>query len=422
MSKQTQFKKASKINGWEIIVLGLSSLKSNKLRSSLTILGIAIGVFSVVGVMTILSAIRQSIDSSLQVLGGEVFDISRMPQMQMNDGWWNYRHRPVIDYRDARRFKMMMEENSDVLVVMHMRDGGEMATYKDRKSSRNLRIIGTNENHLDCFPQDVEFGRNLTSEDIEFNRAVTVIGSDVAKQLFPNEDPLGKTINQKGSRYEVVGILKEKGQTMGNNPDRVVLIPITRFLSSNFNRHRSMSLTVKAPNKLEMEFYQDMAVGYLRIIRGLEPEDPNNFEVFSNDAALETFAKIAVVIGSGGLVISAIALLTAGVGVMNIMLVSVTERTREIGIRKSVGARSKDILKQFLLEAVFLSEVGGLIGIILGVLGGNSVAIIMDVTVIFPWLWAGVAVVTCSVIGVSFGMYPAWKASRLHPIDALRFE
>jgi putative ABC transport system permease protein len=402
--------------------MGLVSLNSNKLRSSLTILGIAIGVFSVVGVMTALSAMRLSIDKGLEVFGGGTFQISKFPAVQINDGWWNYRDRPRIDYRQARRFKIMMESDSDALVCMYLTDGGEIARYKDRKTKRNLRVIGSNENYLECFPIELEFGRNLTTEDVEFNRTVTVVGAEIVKALFPNENPLGKTISQKGTRYTIVGVLKEKGQSFGTNPDQMVMIPVTRFLSNRSERYISLNLAVKSPGPEVMSDYQDQAIGILRVVRGLEPEDPNNFEITSNDAIQDMFDTIAVMIGTGGLIISAIALVTAGVGVMNIMLVSVTERTREIGIRKSIGARSKDILKQFLLEAIFLSEVGGVLGIIIGIIAGNVIAAQMEVSMIFPWFWSGVAIATCSAIGIVFGLYPAYKAANLHPIDALRFE
>jgi len=406
----------------EIVSMGLSSLKSNKLRSSLTILGIAIGVFSVVGVMTALSAMRSSIDKNLEVFAGGVFQISKNPAIQINDGWWNYRDRPRIDYRQARRFKILLESESDAIVCSYLADGGEIARYKDRKTTRNTRVIGTNENYLECFPMDVEFGRNLSNEDVEFNRTVTLIGSEIAKTLFPDEDPLGKRIIQRGTKYTVVGVLKEKGQSFGSNPDRIVMIPITRFLSIRANDHTSLNIAVKSPSIELMGDYQDQAIGQLRVVRGLEPDDPNNFDITSNDAIKEMFDKIASMIGKGGLIISAVALVVAGVGVMNIMLVSVTERTREIGLRKSIGARKKDILKQFLLEAVFLCEVGGAFGILIGIVGGNIVAKLMEVSMIFPWFWTGVAIVTCSAIGIVFGMYPAYKAAKLHPIDALRFE
>ncbi len=422
MSDRSRFDRSKRIRPWEIVTMGLVSLNSNKLRSSLTILGIAIGVFSVVGVMTALSAMRSSIDKGLEVFAGGVFQVSKYPAVRINDGWWNYRDRPRIDYRQARRFKILMESESDSLVCMFLGDGGEIASYKDRKSERNLRIIGSNENYLECFPMDVEYGRNLSAEDVEFNRTVTVIGANVVKALFPDENPIGKVITQRGTKYTIVGVLEEKGQSFGSNPDVLVIIPITRFLSIRANNNTSLQLAVKAPSIDVMSEYQDQAIGLLRTIRGLAPEDPNNFDITSNDAIQDIFDGIAIVIGTGGLIISAIALVTAGVGVMNIMLVSVTERTREIGIRKSIGARSKDILKQFLLEAIFLSEVGGVLGIFFGIVAGNIIAAQMDVSMIFPWFWAGVAIITCSMIGIVFGIYPAYKAAKLHPIDALRFE
>ncbi len=385
-------------------------------------LGIAIGVFSVVAVMTALSAMRSSIDKGLEVFGEGVFEVRKTPAVQINDGWWSYRHRPKIDYRQARRFKILLESESEAEVCMLLSDNSEIARYKDRKTARNLNVIGTNEHYMTCFPIELEYGRNLTTEDIEFSRTVTVIGQEVARNLFPNEDPLGKVIAQRGARYMVVGVLKEKGSGFGRNTDRMVMIPITRFLSTNARFYSSINLAIKAPSLEVMPQYQDQAIGLLRVVRGLNPEDPNNFEVTSNDAIRDMFDKIAKMVGTGGLIISAIALMAAGVGVMNIMLVSVTERTQEIGIRKSIGARKVDVLKQFLLEAVFLSEVGGILGILLGIIGGNVIARQMDVSMIFPWFWTAVAIITCSAIGIIFGMYPAHKAARLHPIDALRFE
>ena len=418
MNKREQFNRSKRIHLREVVQTGLASLNSNKLRSSLTMLGIAIGVFSVVSVMTALSAVRSSIDRGLEVFGDGVFEVRKTPAVLVNDGWWSYRHRPKIDYRQARRFKLLLESESDAEVCMHLSDSREIARYKDRKTARNLNVIGTNEHYMICFPVELDYGRNLTTEDIEFSRTVTVIGHEVARSLFPNEDPLGKVIAQRGARYRVVGVLKEKGPSFGSNPDRMVMIPITRFLSTNARFYSSLNLAVKAPSLEVMPEYQDQAIGLLRVVRGLKPEDPNNFEVTSNNAIQDMFDNIALMVGTGGLIISAIALITAGVGVMNIMLVSVTERTREIGIRKSVGARKMDVLKQFLLEAVFLSEVGGVIGIFLGIICGNFIAWKMEATMVFPWFWTGVAIITCSAIGIIFGMYPAHKAARLQPVEA----
>lgn len=405
----------------DLFRMALGSLGDHKMRSGLTILGIIIGVFSVISVMTALSAVRGAIDSSLSQLGSNVFQISRFPGLMLNDGWWNYRHRPPIKIREARRFQWIMEQHG-ALVSMQMESAGERLTYGERSTSSNVTVIGTNENYLETNNWELSDGRDLVAEDIEFNRPVMVLGTDVLQKLFPNENPLGKIVTVRGMRYEVVGVLEEKGKTFGSTQDNLAIIPITRFTERHMRRWRSVDLAVMAPSSETFSETQDTAIGVMRSVRGLEPENPNTFEVFSNDSLRESFSKIAVIVSAGGLIISAIALLAAGVGIMNIMLVSVTERTREIGIRKSLGSKSADILRQMLLEAIFLSQIGGLGGILLGILVGNGIAIALKVPVVFPWFWAGMAVLVCTLVGCIFGIYPAWKAARLNPIEALRYE
>lgn len=405
----------------DLLRMALGSLGDHKLRSGLTILGITIGVFSVISVMTALSAVRGAIDSSLSQLGANVFQISRFPGLMLNDGWWNYRHRPPITLREARRFQSVMETQG-ALVSMQMEDGGERLIYGERSTSSNVNVIGANENYLETNNWDLAYGRDLVAEDMEFNRPVILVGSEVLEKLFPREDPLGKTISIKGMRYEVIGVLQEKGKTFGRSQDNTAIIPITRFMERHMRQWRSIDLSVMAPDASSFLETQDNAIGAMRSVRGLKPENANTFEVFSNDSLREAFAKIAIIVSAGGLIISAIALLAAGVGIMNIMLVSVTERTREIGIRKSLGSKSVDILRQMLLEAIFLSQIGGMGGILLGILVGNGIAIALKVPVVFPWFWAGMAVFVCTLVGCVFGIYPAWKAARLNPIEALRYE
>ena len=199
------------------------------------------------------------------------------------------------------------------------------------------------------------------------------------------------------------------------------MIPISQYLEA-YGRNRSVGINVQARNQEELEATQETAMGLMRLVRQLDPEDPNDFEVFSNETLIESFNKIAGVVAVGAFVISAIALLASGVGVMNIMLVSVTERTKEIGIRKSIGAKQRNILTQFLIEAVMLSMVGGAAGIAIGIIGGNAVATMLSAAMVFPWGWAITGLTVCSAIGVGFGFYPAWKAARLDPIEALRYE
>ncbi len=413
-----------KLRKSDLIRLAAGALSANRLRTFLTILGVTIGVFSVVAVMTALSAARRSIDSGLSQLGSDVFQISRFPAIMINDGWWNYRSRPTITPREGARFKELMEETPGVRVTLHSSDGREEARYGDRKTGRILEMIGANENYVITNGYEIEVGRNISVTDLEFNRMVVVIGQTVVEKLFPSEDPIGKEVDADGRRFTVVGVLKERGERFGNDLDNKFIIPLPRFIETNWGRWRSMDIAVMAPSNELFDETLDQAIGVMRLVRGLRPEEPNNFEVYSNDSLRESFAQLATIVGAAGLIISGIALLAAGVGIMNIMLVSVTERTREIGIRKSIGARSRDVLAQFLLEALVLSELGCLFGILLGVVCGNVVAHFMpfEASLLFPWFWAGVAVLVCSFIGIGFGLYPAWRAANLHPVDALRYE
>ncbi len=405
----------------DLIELAARALGTNKLRSGLTILGITIGVFSVVGVMTALSAIRKSIDTSLNVFAANVFEISKYPPIRIDDGSPEWRKRPNITPRQALDFSRRMEPEG-LPVTVYAADGGESVRFEENKTATDKTIIGTNENFLLTHKYEMDYGRNLSETDLEFNRPVIVIGYNIEQELFHSQDPIGKSVIADDNRYTVIGVLKERGKIFGESRDNLVLIPVTRFVANNWNHYRSMDVSVMAASPAQMASAEDVAIGHFRQVRGLEPEKKNNFEVFSNDSLQAAFAEIAKVVGTGGLLISAIALLCAGVGIMNIMLVSVTERTREIGLRKSIGARKKDILWQFLLEAVALSLLGGVIGILLGWVLGNIVAAQMSVPMIIPWFWIAVALIVCSSIGITFGFYPAWRAAQLEPVEALRQE
>ncbi|MEX0330812.1 MAG: ABC transporter permease [Puniceicoccaceae bacterium] len=405
----------------DLLDLSARALGANKLRSGLTILGITIGVFSVVGVMTALSAIRQSIDTGLSIFAANVFEISKYPAIRMDDTWRKYRNRPSITPRQALEFAQRMAPEG-LPVTVYATDGGERVRYESNRTSPNIRICGANENFLLTHKYDLAYGRNINESDLEFNRPVIVIGHAIEQELFPTENPIGKSVVADDNRYTIVGVLKERGKLFGNSMDNLVIIPVTRFVANNWNHRRSMDVSVMASSAVEMGNAQDTAIGYFRQVRGLEPEEENDFEIFSNDSLQEAFARIARVVGTGGLLISAIALLCAGVGIMNIMLVSVTERTREIGLRKSIGARKRDILRQFLLEAIALSLLGGFGGIVLGWVVGNMVAAQMNVPMIIPWFWIGIALSVCTGIGVGFGFFPAWRAAQLEPVEALRYE
>ena len=404
----------------EILRLAFSSLTSNKLRSGLTILGIAVGVFSVIGVMTLINGMRSSIESGLNVLGANSFQVSKWPPINFSDPRERFRNRRDITYPVASHFKELIGDSARINFVIGR--GGQTVIYRDRRTNPNVLLLGTDENYITAFNYDVAAGRNLGPDDVEYGRPVCVLGADVVQRIFPDEEALGRLIRINGQNYTVVGLLAVKGTMFGGSQDNRVITPITRFLAIYGRAFRSISINVQAPSQAELAATQEKAVGMMRLARGLHPEDFNDFEVFSNESLIEAFNKIADVVAAGALIISAIALLASGVGVMNIMLVSVTERTKEIGIRKSIGAKKRSILTQFLAEAVALSLIGGVAGVAIGVGGGNAVAMMMSMTITFPWMWAGIGMLVCGGIGIVFGLYPAWKAATLDPIEALRFE
>ena len=404
----------------EIFKLAFTSLRSNLLRSLLTMCGIAIGVFSIIIVMTVIGAMESFIKTTLTQLGSNSFQIQKYPAINFSGPRNNFRNRRNITYQVADRFRQLMGDSARVNLVLQRR--GLVATYKDRRTNPSMQLIGSDDNFMTAFDYTVANGRNLGTDDIALGRPVCVIGDDVRARLFPNEDPIGALIRIGAQTYTVIGVTAPKGSTMGQSRDAFVVVPITRWIMAFGSANRSISLNVQAPDQESLPAVQDRAIGMMRLARGLEPEDPNDFEIFSNDSLIETTKNITDSIALGALGISAIALIAAGVGVMNIMLVSVTERTKEIGVRKSIGAKKKNILTQFLLEAVVLSLIGGLFGILLGATLGNGVILAMGGNVSFPWDWAFLAMLVCGMIGVGFGMYPAWKAASLDPIEALRYE
>jgi len=409
----------------EILRMALSSLGVNKLRSALTMLGITIGVFSVIGVMTAVSALRQSVESGLSFLGSNIIQVGKNPMGISSDGAnrRRFENRRDITLPNALRFVQLIEGYTDVVCLKTFNNEGVVqATYENRKTSPGLTFGGSNEHFLTANQYSIGIGRNLTPADIELARPVIIIGQTIVSRLFPNETPLGKLVKVSGKTYTVIGTFAERGSSFGNSQDDILIIPITRFVIDFGRARRSISIAIQAPSQDRYNETLDKIVTAMRIVRGLRPEQENDFEIYSNDSLISAFAKVADAISAGAFVISAIALLAAGVGIMNIMLVSVTERTKEIGIRKSIGARKISILTQFLIESVAISVVGGLFGILLGVGAGNALALLLSASVVFPWGWAIAGLLVCCGIGVGFGFYPAWKAAALDPIEALRYE
>ena len=407
----------------EIVAMALQSLGANKLRSGLTMIGITIGVFSVISVMTAIGALQSSIEGGISFLGSNIFQFAKYP-VSGGAGGRNqdkYENRRNITYAQALRYKELMEGIAPEICLKTF-DGGGQAVYRGLKTTPSLTIAGSNRSFLTANSYTLAYGRNITDEDVALARNVVVVGKEIEKRLFPHESPIGKVIKLSGHPVTIIGVLGEKGTAFGRSQDDICVIPITKFFENFGSSKRSINIATQSPTQESYNRTLDRAIGAMRIARGLKPNEPNDFEIYSNDSLKSAFASVAGVVRIGAFVISLIALIAAGVGIMNIMLVSVTERTKEIGIRKSIGARSRDILRQFLTEAVFISEAGGILGIILGAAGGNLLAMWLQADIIFPFGWAIAGLLVCSAIGIGFGFYPAYRAASLDPIEALRFE
>jgi len=410
----------------EILKLAFGSLGVNKLRSFLTMSGITIGVFSVIGVMTAVSALRGSIETGISFLGSNIFQFAKLPlglQLGMGGDAHKYASRRNITLAQAHRYIELMSGASDVICLKAIDNNNPVhASYGARQTTPDIAFVGTNEYFLQANQFSIDTGRNFTAADVDLIRPVCIIGQDIVKKLFPTENPLGKLLKANDRTYEVVGTFASKGRSFGESQDSWIVIPVTRYLMEFGADNFSLNIATQAPTQAQYNETMERGIGAMRVVRGLRPEQENDFELYSNDSLIAAFASIADVVSGGAFIISAIALLAAGVGIMNIMLVSVTERTKEIGVRKAIGARKVAILTQFLAESVVLSVSGGLVGILLGTLAGDALALFLNASVVFPWGWALTGVVVCTLIGVVFGLYPAWKASSLDPIEALRFE
>jgi putative ABC transport system permease protein len=407
----------------EIISMALQSLGANKLRSGLTMVGITIGVFSVISVMTAIGALQASIEGGISFLGSNIFQFAKYP-VSGGQGGRNaekYANRRNITYAQALRYQQLMQGIARD-VCLKCFDFNAQGIYGALKTPPALTVAGSNKSFLAANSYSLAYGRNLTDEDIDLSRNVVMIGKSIEKNLFPHESPIGKIIKINGHPLSVIGVMAEKGSAFGTNQDEICVIPITRFFETFGSAKRTVNIATQSYSQETYNRTLDKGIGAMRIARGLKPNQPDDFEIYSNDSLKSAFANIADVVRVGAFVISLIALVAAGIGIMNIMLVSVTERTKEIGIRKSIGAKSRDILRQFLAEAVFISEAGGILGIILGVLGGNLLANWLEADLIFPYGWAIAGLVVCSAIGIGFGFYPAYRAANLDPIEALRFE
>jgi putative ABC transport system permease protein len=397
------------------------TLRSNRLRAMLTLLSISIGVFSIIAVMTSLGALQHSIEEGLSELGANTFQVQKYPSnMGGGPGWRDrFRNRKDLTYQQGLIVANSVSGAKHIgLESWHF---GVDVQWRNVKTDPNVSVAGETPDGLPTNQWEVENGRGLLQPDLDLSRHVVVLGFELTRKLFPPQiNPVGEEVRMGGVTYTVVGTLKERGGLFGNQ-DRYFIVPITTFFEK-FGRNRDIHIMVQAQSKENFEEVQDEVIGILRAIRNVQPGDDNDFAIFSNESVIKQFDSMTASVRYGTLAVAGVALLAAGIGIMNIMLVSVTERTREIGVRKAVGARKSSIVWQFLNESIVITLVGGLIGIVMGLIAGNILAYFLKIEGIIQIEWIAFGLTVCVLIGIVFGTYPAWKASNLDPIEALRFE
>ena len=412
---------------FEAFKMAITAIMSHKLRSFLTLIGIIAGVASIIAVMTGISVIQTTMEKEMSVLGTQTFQVQKWaaagPISQEEMRKIMKRRPTTVEHANAIRERV---ETVDLVGSELWSQNIHVAKYRDIKTNPNLTVCGGTPEYPENNTHYVELGVNLTYEDVKIGRSVVVLGHAVAEELFPWIDPLQQTIKIDGRKFRVIGVLEEKKSAFGGSFDNYMIIPITKFkhiygMRDNRGEERSVNITVRAksPDLLQDAIAETRAV--MRMERGLKPQQEDDFTIFTNDSNIKTFNEMTAGIKVGAFVIGIVALIVAGIGIMNIMFVSVTERTREIGIRKALGAKRKNILMQFLLEAVILSNIGGVIGVAVGFGLGNIVSMLTDFAGNVPLEWAIVGVIFCTTVGITFGFWPAFKASKLDPIVALRY-
>ena len=402
--------------------MAIGAVAAHKLRSALTLLGVLVGVFSIVVVMTSMRVMQVVVEAELSQLGDQTFMVRKWPVIlfSMPEGIEKIRRRKNITLQEGQRLMESVTLARAIGVESYFWAGQIQTRYK--RTSPDVRLYGETPGSFPARNWVVQEGREVTETDVEAARHVCVLGNSLAKTIFPVGSAVGEQIKIDGLNYSVVGVLQAKGGSLGGDQDKFAVIPITTGLNRFGYIWRSMTILVQARDRASYDACMEEVRGNLRLIRKVPPGEDDTFDVASNDSMIAQFRAFTLTVRVGVAVVSSIALLAAGIGIMNIMLVSVTERTREIGIRRAIGAKKRNIMTQFIIEAIVLCEIGGIMGVFCGILGGNSTAWFFKLNPVIPIDWLILSLLICSVIGVIFGTYPAFKAANLDPIESLRYE
>lgn len=409
---------------FELLRQAFTNVRTNLLRSVLTMLIIAFGIMALVGILTSIDSTIYSLSDSFAGMGANSFEIE--PKTNEVQGRRFGRRQKIADpvsVKQAQSFKERYEFPAKVSIT-YPGSRSAQVKFETKKTDPNVEISGIDENYLDVKGYDLSAGRNFTKHEIASGNFKAIITDGIVKKLFRGnpEKALEQSVIVNGHRFRVIGVLKSKGSAMNFSGDRSVLIPFENarinFSSPNLN----IPIVVKVLRPDAMQDAESAAIGLFRNIRMLKIKDENNFEIQKSDALVDELKDNTTKLRMSAVVIGMITLLGAAIGLMNIMLVSVTERTREIGIIKALGAKRSNIMFQFLTEAIIICQLGGMVGIILGILVGNIITLFMGGSFLIPWVWITLGVMTCLIVGIASGMYPAIKASKLDPVEALRYE
>ncbi len=406
---------------YENIKIAISAIFTHRTRAIITILIIAFGIMALVAILSSIDAIKMSFAESFSRIGGQSFSITELPQN--NSGNKNDRiEKTPISYVEAVNFKNHFDYPSIVSIYTSVPN---IYTLRSQyaETNPNIQLTAVDENYLKSSGLTLENGRDFLKQDIESSKQYVILGKELANNLFPYEiDAIQKEINIQGVRFTVIGVLEKKGSSLGSNIDRMCLIPITtakKYFITTQTRHR---INVMVPDASKLDEAIDAATSQFRQIRKLSVKQKDNFQIRKSDFIVNTLMDNIKYLSGAAVVLGLITLLGSTIGLMNVLLVSVTERTQEIGIRKALGAKKSDIKTQFFIESIILGQLGGILGIILGVLSGNLVAYLLKIGTVLPWAWMILGLVICLIVSILAGLLPASRAAKLNPIESLRYE
>jgi putative ABC transport system permease protein len=421
------------------VTLSFNTIRSNRLRTAITVIIIALGIMALIAIITAIEAVNGSLTKSFSTMGANAFSI-RFKERNVQFGGGPNRDRTkkssrkallskqssegkLISYEEARAFKQRYSFPAVVGIALSG-PGGIIVNTDQKKTNPDIRIIGGDENYLQLNGYELSAGRNFNETDVETGRSVCIIGNVIAQKLFGEntQRAVDKIINVANNKYRVIGILKDKGSSAFMNADKVVITSYNNIRRVYGSLDKSYNIAVMVNDLKMMDIAVGEAKGSFRPVRKLDVKEEDNFYIDKSDSIAQSLMKNLGFLKYATLAIALITLVGAAIGLMNIMLVAVNERTKEIGLIKSLGGKASEVRAQFLWESILISLMGAIVGIVSGILFGNIVAVLLKTGFVVPWVWIIIGVLVCSLVGLLAGIYPAYKAAKLDPIVALRYE